>query len=136
MAKADKPHGSPHNTFKKNTPHCTSFLECCLIHRFNPLVVPNQSTQPHRHTVQNGLKRKHSVVGFGNDSDDGGTGNTNGGYPNGTTSHKAQARQALLVERKRLPIWSGRRALVKAVQENDTLIVLGETGSGKTTRES
>lgn len=30
----------------------------------------------------------------------------------------------------------GKESLKKAVQENDTIVILGETGSGKTTRES
>lgn len=37
--------------------------------------------------------------------------------------------------RKSLPIWSGKEAIVDAVRNNDTVVVLGETGSGKTTRE-
>lgn len=57
----------------------------------------------------------------------------------------------LLEQRKRLPIWKGssinpvydgrhphvilgRESLVHAVAENDTVVILGETGSGKTTR--
>lgn len=30
---------------------------------------------------------------------------------------------------------AGQAAIVKAVAENDTCVILGETGSGKTTRE-
>lgn len=58
----------------------------------------------------------------------------------------------LLQQRTALPIWTGqcvslliilylnsrvpgRETLVKEVGENDTIVVLGETGSGKTTRE-
>ncbi|KDN47150.1 P-loop containing nucleoside triphosphate hydrolase protein [Tilletiaria anomala UBC 951] len=40
----------------------------------------------------------------------------------------------ILESRKELPIWAGRDAIVKAVRENDTVILLGETGSGKTTQ--
>ncbi|GAA5869404.1 hypothetical protein JCM1840_005461 [Sporobolomyces johnsonii] len=36
--------------------------------------------------------------------------------------------------RKELPVWEGRDEILKAVQENDTVVVLGETGSGKTTQ--
>lgn len=41
----------------------------------------------------------------------------------------------ILEARKALPIWAGRDAIVQAVRDNDTVIILGETGSGKTTRE-
>lgn len=100
------------------------------------LAASNQRTQLHKR-AQDGLKQKRNIVAFGNESDDEATEQINGGV-NGITSHRKapQSRQTLLAERKRLPIWSGRKALVKSVQENDTLIVLGETGSGKTTRES
>ncbi|PWZ02597.1 P-loop containing nucleoside triphosphate hydrolase protein [Testicularia cyperi] len=36
--------------------------------------------------------------------------------------------------RRQLPIWSGKDAIVEAVQKNDTVVILGETGSGKTTQ--
>ncbi len=41
----------------------------------------------------------------------------------------------ILQARMRLPIWAGRQAIVQAVREHDTIVLLGETGSGKTTRE-
>ncbi|GAB1521929.1 Salivary acidic proline-rich phosphoprotein 1/2 [Rhizoctonia solani] len=84
------------------------------------------------------LSRRHNIIEFGRESDDEKFGATDIIGNNGTNSQikETQGRQALLAERKRLPIWTGRRALVQAVKENDTLIVLGETGSGKTTRES
>jgi HrpA-like RNA helicase len=31
---------------------------------------------------------------------------------------------------------TGQQSIVKAVEENDTVVILGETGSGKTTRSS
>lgn len=40
----------------------------------------------------------------------------------------------LLSERKALPIWSARKALVDMVINNCTVILIGETGSGKTTQ--
>lgn len=41
---------------------------------------------------------------------------------------------ALLNHRKQLPIWSYRQALQDALQEGDILVMLGETGSGKSTQ--
>jgi len=37
-------------------------------------------------------------------------------------------------ERKKLPIYEGRQALVQAVRDNKCLVIVGETGSGKTTQ--
>lgn len=37
-------------------------------------------------------------------------------------------------DRKSLPIWSARNKLVHLVRENQCLVVVGETGSGKTTQ--
>ncbi|KAF8585715.1 P-loop containing nucleoside triphosphate hydrolase protein [Ramaria rubella] len=64
--------------------------------------------------------------------------------PNGRKNHKkarvsdrmanGQRDEDLLQQRKALPIWTGRETLVKEVRENDTVVVLGETGSGKTTQ--
>jgi HrpA-like RNA helicase len=51
----------------------------------------------------------------------------------------AETRQELARQlrhtRQQLPIWAGREAIVKAVREHDTVILMAETGSGKTTRE-
>ncbi|KAG8736516.1 putative ATP-dependent RNA helicase dhr2 [Ceratobasidium sp. 414] len=114
MAKADS---VPRATFKPNPPQSSK----------RPLEPAS--------TGLNGLKRKRSVVAFGDGEGDEEHGITNGDHINGGPhKKKAQNRLALLAERKQLPIWSGRKALVKAVQDNDTLIVLGETGSGKTTQ--
>ncbi|CAE6410206.1 unnamed protein product [Rhizoctonia solani] len=120
MAKADKPHGFvPHNIFKQSSPYS-----------------PKQQAQSNRRAALEGLKRKRNSIGFGHESDDETFGAFERAEHNGVNSQKKghQVRQALLAERKRLPIWAGRRALVQAVKENDTLIVLGETGSGKTTQ--
>lgn len=43
-------------------------------------------------------------------------------------------RQRLDVERRRLPAWSARDKLVELVKDNQVLVVIGETGSGKTTQ--
>ena len=40
----------------------------------------------------------------------------------------------LAEERKRLPIFSARQALIEAAKANDNLVIVGETGSGKTTQ--
>jgi HrpA-like RNA helicase len=40
----------------------------------------------------------------------------------------------ILEARKKLPIWVGRETIIDAVQNNDTVVILGETGSGKTTQ--
>ncbi|KAF8486594.1 P-loop containing nucleoside triphosphate hydrolase protein [Gautieria morchelliformis] len=45
-----------------------------------------------------------------------------------------QKGEDLLQQRIALPIWTGRETLVREVTENDTVVVLGETGSGKTTQ--
>ncbi|KAB1999739.1 hypothetical protein ES319_D12G181700v1 [Gossypium barbadense] len=65
--------------------------------------------------------------------------------PNGNISFKQNrnnnnkpnffaGRQKILEHRKSLPIASVERRLVEVVQENDVLIIVGETGSGKTTQ--
>jgi HrpA-like RNA helicase len=46
----------------------------------------------------------------------------------------ASSREQLLEDRKRLPLWSAREKLVERVRAHRTLIVVGETGSGKTTQ--
>ncbi|KAG8692676.1 putative ATP-dependent RNA helicase dhr2, partial [Ceratobasidium sp. 395] len=101
---------------------------------------PN-SSQPSRrphHSISNGvngLKRKRSAAALRDEEGDEEHWPMNGEHTKaGSNKSRPQTRSNLLAERKRLPIWSGRRALVKAVRDNDTLIVLGETGSGKTTQ--
>ncbi|KAG9016562.1 putative ATP-dependent RNA helicase dhr2 [Tulasnella sp. 427] len=37
-------------------------------------------------------------------------------------------------QRRSLPIWSARKSLVREIRENDCVVILGETGSGKTTQ--
>lgn len=44
-------------------------------------------------------------------------------------------KEEMAVFRKQLPIYSGREAIVKTLETSDTVIVMGETGSGKTTRK-
>lgn len=40
----------------------------------------------------------------------------------------------LLAARQKLPVYAVRDAILKEIEERDTVVVLGETGSGKTTR--
>lgn len=41
----------------------------------------------------------------------------------------------LLAARQKLPVYSVKDAILREIEERDTVVVLGETGSGKTTRE-
>lgn len=50
------------------------------------------------------------------------------------TSAKTRLANPLQKQREQLPIARGREALIREIQENDTTILLGETGSGKTTQ--
>ncbi|CEP08311.1 hypothetical protein [Parasitella parasitica] len=43
-------------------------------------------------------------------------------------------KEEMLAFRKQLPIYTGRDAIIQCLKENDTVIVMGETGSGKTTQ--
>ncbi|CAL8104557.1 unnamed protein product [Calicophoron daubneyi] len=52
----------------------------------------------------------------------------------GQDSVNCQDSASLLEQRERLPIFSRKKELLKAVEENRILIVVGETGSGKTTQ--
>ncbi|KAG1149758.1 hypothetical protein G6F37_009873 [Rhizopus arrhizus] len=45
-----------------------------------------------------------------------------------------QKKKEMLEFRKQLPIYSGRESIMQALTENSTVIVMGETGSGKTTQ--
>ena len=40
----------------------------------------------------------------------------------------------LLLERQKLPVFAVKNPIIKAVEENETIILIGETGSGKTTQ--
>ncbi|KAK9676040.1 hypothetical protein RND81_11G049700 [Saponaria officinalis] len=53
---------------------------------------------------------------------------------NGTVSNDNPRRQKILEQTKSLPIASVDKRLVEEVRKNDTLIIVGETGSGKTTQ--
>lgn len=43
--------------------------------------------------------------------------------------------QHLLSVREKLPVYAVKDAILKEIEERDTVVILGETGSGKTTRE-
>lgn len=55
------------------------------------------------------------------------------GGESGANQRKERALQ-LLSERKALPIWSARKPLIEMIVSNCTVILIGETGSGKTTQ--
>ncbi|KAJ2726454.1 ATP-dependent RNA helicase [Coemansia sp. Benny D115] len=48
-------------------------------------------------------------------------------------NYKTQAKK-LAAQRQALPIYSARKAIISKIYENSTVIVVGETGSGKTTQ--
>eukprot|EP00892_Ulva_mutabilis_P000226 jgi/Ulvmu1/10203/UM060_0003.1 len=61
---------------------------------------------------------------------------TNSFHHESSCASEAQQRRALqlLSERKALPVWSARKALVERINNSSTVILIGETGSGKTTQ--
>ncbi|KAF9479926.1 P-loop containing nucleoside triphosphate hydrolase protein [Pholiota conissans] len=88
----------------------------------------NSAVNGHHDSAVNGhkhKKRRHS-----NDSSP----QVNGAGPsqiNGTLGTKAKALQE---QRSQLPIAKGRDALIEEIRQNEVTILLGETGSGKTTQ--
>ncbi|KAJ0247562.1 Pre-mRNA-splicing factor ATP-dependent RNA helicase DEAH10 [Hirschfeldia incana] len=54
--------------------------------------------------------------------------------PNPKSPSRYSMRQKILEHRKSLPIASVEKRLIEEVQKNDILIIVGETGSGKTTQ--
>ncbi|KAL1744085.1 P-loop containing nucleoside triphosphate hydrolase protein [Schizophyllum fasciatum] len=54
--------------------------------------------------------------------------------PPPSSTKKERAQEAIRKQRMDLPITAGRTRLVEAVQANDVTILVGETGSGKTTQ--
>ncbi|KMT08916.1 hypothetical protein BVRB_6g136350 isoform A [Beta vulgaris subsp. vulgaris] len=54
--------------------------------------------------------------------------------PNGIVSNNDSRRQKILQQRKSLPIAVVEKRLIEEVRNNHTLIIVGETGSGKTTQ--
>ncbi|CDY34567.1 BnaC03g56670D [Brassica napus] len=54
--------------------------------------------------------------------------------PKSPVASRSSKRQKIAEHRKSLPIASEEEHLIKAVQKNDILIIVGETGSGKTTQ--
>lgn len=61
-----------------------------------------------------------------------------GSLPNSTNSFYNNKREPhvskLLLQRQKLPVFSVKNQIVKAVEEHPTIILIGETGSGKTTQ--
>nr|VDC97460.1 unnamed protein product [Brassica oleracea] len=54
--------------------------------------------------------------------------------PKSPVASRSRLRQKIVEHRKSLPIASEEERLIEAVQKNDILIIVGETGSGKTTQ--
>ncbi|CAN6985007.1 unnamed protein product [Brassica oleracea var. botrytis] len=54
--------------------------------------------------------------------------------PKSPVASRSSKRQKIVEHRKSLPIASEEERLIEAVQKNDILIIVGETGSGKTTQ--
>jgi ATP-dependent RNA helicase DHX33 len=54
----------------------------------------------------------------------------------GAGPSSASKASAIQQQRKDLPIAQGREALIEEIRANDVTVLLGETGSGKTTRKS
>ena len=51
-----------------------------------------------------------------------------------TQQHNTRRRARILDERRALPVWAARDRLLAEVRANKVLVVVGETGSGKTTQ--
>lgn len=88
---------------------------------------------------QNGRQHKKARLSYGNPSNDHGNtfGHTNGREANHAGPSSAPlnpAAQAIQEQRKQLPIYLGRDALIEEIKKNDVTVLLGETGSGKTTQ--
>jgi hypothetical protein len=54
----------------------------------------------------------------------------------GAATPRKQRKRDLSFERKQLPIYAVRDQMVAAIRENENVVVVGETGSGKTTRNT
>ena len=51
------------------------------------------------------------------------------------TIERSKKKKQLNAERKKLPIYECRQQLIEEIKQNDCLVIMGETGSGKTTRK-
>lgn len=51
-----------------------------------------------------------------------------------TGRHYSQRYLDILEKRRTLPVWQQKEEFLKVLRENQTLILVGETGSGKTTQ--
>ncbi|BGP51912.1 Salivary acidic proline-rich phosphoprotein 1/2 [Rhodotorula kratochvilovae] len=90
--------------------------------------------------------KKRKVVEFDQDAEDEAhAARTNGDAPaqqprkrgKWTPEQRKKAREdaaRLLPGRQLLPVWGGRDAILEGIEKNDTVIVLADTGSGKTTQ--
>ncbi|KAG6890329.1 hypothetical protein C0995_009536 [Termitomyces sp. Mi166 len=89
--------------------------------RKTPLKVVPNGTQPHQDVRH--LKKKELLHSLGRGDDPSASGPSN---PVGAAFLQEQ--------RNQLPIAKGRDALIQEIQNNDVTVLLGETGSGKTTQ--
>ncbi|GAA5855522.1 hypothetical protein JCM9279_006036 [Rhodotorula babjevae] len=118
-----------------------------------PASAPKRPAEPHQ-LEQNGsptVSKKRKVVVFDQEAEDEATAARANGDPklaqqqpsHGKRSNKLTPEQRkkakdeaarLLPARQLLPVWAGKDAILAGIQENDTVIVLADTGSGKTTQ--
>lgn len=91
----------------------------------NGAMANGQEQQSPRRKKPRHASHSHQANGIREDA-------TNGAGPS-TLSPKAAAIQE---QRRDLPIAQGREALIEEIRRNDVTVLLGETGSGKTTRKS
>ena len=52
----------------------------------------------------------------------------------GSSQYKESLQKTALVSRTNLPIWNSRSEILRLVAENNVVVIVGETGSGKTTQ--
>ena len=52
----------------------------------------------------------------------------------GSSQYKESLQKTTLVSRRNLPIWNSRSEILRLVAENNVVVIVGETGSGKTTQ--
>jgi HrpA-like RNA helicase len=100
----------------------------------------DKKKRPATEPLQNGHGAKRARSSSATEEEETGPRITVQHQSNGKPDHKKrQAKldaksQALKSTSQELPVWAGRANILQALREEDTLVILGETGSGKTTR--